>query len=349
MYSSYLLLAIAQTSLLPERRPEPPLPHPQDTEGSSNLKIESSFLSELDEKCPTTHHPPCSTLRKTTSYCSFTNNTNQGSAPSCDATIYVHADSQSTYKPALQHVNRDAVRTSSDINSPTADLSNMKHVLANMVQMLDHMAEADRSCTTEDEALEREMADLKYRIKRINEDLDLSASWLMHVHVPEVEHKMTLRDERKDQEKRELARERDQWNEQFGRFDDTTTTTGTGPIHTGTCARPMGGMTETLMVGATAGARPLGTATATITSGPGPQTQLRAPLEHRAFSHTRTHQSRPGPMLSPALMKNMTPEERQAFAHAEARRIVALGVTPSALSSPVPGASGLDSSIEAHL
>ncbi|KAJ7662316.1 hypothetical protein B0H17DRAFT_1212006 [Mycena rosella] len=168
---------------------------------------------------------------------SFTNNTNQGSDPSRDATIYVHADGQSPYKPASWHVNRDTVRASSDVDSPAADLSDMKCALANTVQMLDRVAAADRNRTAEDEALEREMEDLKYRVKRINEDLEYVACpprtaskddeccklerellELMHVRVPEVERKMTLRDEHKDKEKRGLARDRKQRNKR--RYDN---------------------------------------------------------------------------------------------------------------------------------
>ncbi|KAF7298359.1 Actin cytoskeleton-regulatory complex protein [Mycena kentingensis (nom. inval.)] len=159
--------------------------------------------------------------------------------PGRDATIYRHDDEQSAYRPRTRHIDRDAVRSTSELNSSSADLSDMKRTLANTASMLDRAAEADRQRTQEDEELEREMDDLKYRVKRINEDLDYVSRGprstakdeerrklerelmeLTHVRVPEVERKLKAREDRRDREKRDQARDRDRRNERFGRFAD---------------------------------------------------------------------------------------------------------------------------------
>ncbi|KAF7353864.1 Actin cytoskeleton-regulatory complex protein [Mycena venus] len=71
--------------------------------------------------------------------------------------------------------------------------------------------------TAEDEALEREIEDLGYRVKRINEDLDYASRppcsderrklerevlELLHIRVPEVERKIKAREERKEMQSR---------------------------------------------------------------------------------------------------------------------------------------------------
>lgn len=51
----------------------------------------------------------------------------------------------------------------------------MKRTLAATSSMLDRAAEVDASRTREDDDLEREMEDLRYRVKRVQEDLDYLA------------------------------------------------------------------------------------------------------------------------------------------------------------------------------
>ena len=157
-----------------------------------------------------------------------------------DATIYKYTDLEPTgvYKPRSRHVDRDAIRSRNDEDSPSADLQDMKRRLANTAQMLDRAAEAGAQRTREDEELTREMEDLKYRVKRVQEDLDYNSRGapsasrenerrrlerellsLMHERIPEVERKIRDRDERKERERRQWARDRDRANEKFGRYD----------------------------------------------------------------------------------------------------------------------------------
>ncbi|TFK20128.1 hypothetical protein FA15DRAFT_600278 [Coprinopsis marcescibilis] len=157
-----------------------------------------------------------------------------------DATIYKHSDAEPPggfYKPRSRHVDRDAVRRTND-NSPSSDLSDMKRQLTNTASMLDRAAEDDMTRTKEDEELDQEMSDLKYRVKRVKEDLDYNQRGprtsareeerrklerelleLLHERIPEVERKSKARDERKERERREWARNRDRANDRSGRYD----------------------------------------------------------------------------------------------------------------------------------
>ncbi|KAF8216277.1 hypothetical protein K438DRAFT_1953239 [Mycena galopus ATCC 62051] len=222
---------------IPDKLP-PELEPPSSKQLGESVDLVRDLLKhETRSRTPNTESSPLSYRPNR----SFTENTNGGSDPSRDATVYRYPDSSSAsaYQPRSRHVDRDAVRATSDMDSPSADLSDMKRALANTAAMLDRAAESDRSRTAEDEALEREMEDLKYRVKRINEDLEYASRGprsvakdderrklerelleLMHVRVPEVERRMKAREDRRDKEKRDAVRARDERNERFGRFGD---------------------------------------------------------------------------------------------------------------------------------
>ncbi|KAG1849807.1 hypothetical protein C8R48DRAFT_676918 [Suillus tomentosus] len=155
-----------------------------------------------------------------------------------DATVYKHTNAEPPggfYQPRSRHINRSTVRSRNEDNSPAADMSDIKCQLANTQKMLNASAVADA-----DDELNREMGYLRYRIKRLQEDLDYvshgpsSASkeeerrrlerellQLMHERVPELERKIEDRQARKERENCEYARERDRRNERSVRFDDT--------------------------------------------------------------------------------------------------------------------------------
>ena len=171
---------------------------------------------------------------------SFSRPTTSSSNIHRDASNYKHSDSEPPggfYKPPNRHVVRSAVRSRDD-DDTTADLSDMKRQLENTAMMLDRSAEENSKRTKEDEELEQEMEDLKYAIKRVREDLDYVSRGpktsakeeerrrlerellsLMHERIPEVERKIKARDERKEKEKRQWARDRDRANDRFGRYD----------------------------------------------------------------------------------------------------------------------------------
>ncbi|KAH9019377.1 hypothetical protein EDB84DRAFT_1517396 [Lactarius hengduanensis] len=141
-----------------------------------------------------------------------------------DATVYKHTDEEPAggyYTPRSRH--RD---------SPSADLDDMK-------RRLENTAQESALRTAEDDALDREMSDLKRKVKRVQEDLEYVSRGprsyrsdeerrrlerelldLMHDRVPAVEKKLAEREERRERQKREWDRDRDRRNETFGRFDD---------------------------------------------------------------------------------------------------------------------------------
>jgi hypothetical protein len=98
----------------------------------------------------------------------------------------------------------------------------MKRQLKNAAVMLDRSVEKDASRTKEDEELEREMDDLRYRVKRVQDNLeyvsrgprtsgkkverrrlDRELLKLLYERVLEVKRMIYDRDARKDREKRE--------------------------------------------------------------------------------------------------------------------------------------------------
>lgn len=159
-----------------------------------------------------------------------------------DATVYKHTDEEPVggyYTPRSRHLDRSAVRASSDRDSPAADLNDMKRQLENTARMLDRATEESSLRTAEDDALDREMSDLKWKVRRVQEDLEYASRGprslradedrrrlerelleLMHERVPAVERKLADREERRARQKRELDRDRDRRNETFGRFSD---------------------------------------------------------------------------------------------------------------------------------
>ncbi|THV00744.1 hypothetical protein K435DRAFT_750939 [Dendrothele bispora CBS 962.96] len=161
--------------------------------------------------------------------------------PSRDATIYKYDDggsSDNVYKPRSRHVDRKMVRGTYE-QGTAGDLAEVKNILDNTSHMLDKAAEDDASKTAEDEALDREMEDLRYKVRRLQEDLDYASRGprstakdeerrrlerelltIKHEKVPELERRMKVRDERREREKRQWVRDRDRANERSGRYND---------------------------------------------------------------------------------------------------------------------------------
>ncbi|KAJ7221504.1 hypothetical protein GGX14DRAFT_492415 [Mycena pura] len=351
--------------------PELVPPSSRDLDASVNL-VRDILKHDTRARSPSSADAPLSYRPNR----SFANDTNGGNDPGRDATIYRHTDTQSAYKPRSRHLNRDDVRATAELDSPSADLEEMKRHLANTASMLDHKAEADRNRTADDEALDREMDDLKYKVKRLNEDLEYVSRGarsaakdderrklerelldLMHVKVPEVERKIKLRAEKQESEKREWARDRDRRNDRFGRFGDRDDSMDRydrererdrdrrrydderdrdRPYSRGSYRRD-----DREFDGGVYRRR------STSRDRDRDRERDRDYDRPRSAAPPEPVQPRPAPTPSPAPMKNMTPEERQAERRAEARRRVearmaALGVT----SSPAPG---LDSSVEERL
>ena len=172
---------------------------------------------------------------------SFHSDTARGAGGRQDATVYKHDDEYTppggVYQPRSRHIDRDTVRTRSD--DPADDLTVMKRQLENTAKMLDRTNEENAARTREDDELEREMSDLRHRIKRLQDDLDYVSRGprsyakdderrklerellhLMHETLPDLEKRIEENQARKDKEKREQMRDRDRRNDRFGRFSD---------------------------------------------------------------------------------------------------------------------------------
>lgn len=155
-----------------------------------------------------------------------------------DAKVYKHDDTSSGgYRSSSRHLDRKAVRYGGE--DPSDEISDLRRQLENTSTMLDKAGKERDRKTEEDEQLEEEIEDVKYKVRRIKEDLEYVSKgrrthekdeerrkleremmYLMHEKLPELERKQKRREEEKRMEERAGARARDRRNETHGRFDD---------------------------------------------------------------------------------------------------------------------------------
>lgn len=222
---------------IPEQLPEELVPASARDLNQSVDFLKDILKNETRSRSPGNFDDPISKLPTR----SFHSDTARGAGGRQDATIYKHDDEYTppggVYQPRSRHIDRDTVRTRSD--DPTDDLSVMKRQLENTAKMLDRSNEEKAARTREDDELEREMSDLRYRIKRLQDDLDYVSRGprsyakdeerrelerellrLMHEKLPDLEKRIEENQARKDKEKREQTRDRDRRNDRFGRFSD---------------------------------------------------------------------------------------------------------------------------------
>jgi hypothetical protein len=222
---------------IPEQLPEELIPASARDLNQSVDFLKDILKNETRTRSPGNFEDPVSKLPTR----SFHSDTARGAGGRQDATVYKHNDEYTppggVYQPRSRHVDRDTVRTRSD--DPTDDLSVMKRQLENTAKMLDRTNEESASRTREDDELEREMADLRPRIKRLQKDLDHVSRGprsyakdderrklerellhLMHEKLPDLEKRIEENQASKEKEKREEMRERDRRNDRFGRFSD---------------------------------------------------------------------------------------------------------------------------------
>ena len=168
-----------------------------------------------------------------------TNQATSVPSPKNDASVYKHDDSSAAlgYKSSSRHLDRKAVRFGE--NDAQSDLDEMKRQLSNTSKMLDKATTLSGNRTEEDDILEQDMDDLKYRIRRVQDDIDYVSSgrptyekdqerrhlerellYLMHERLPQLEDKMRKADERKKQTEREATRYRDYKNDRYRRYRD---------------------------------------------------------------------------------------------------------------------------------
>ncbi|CDZ97229.1 RhoGEF GTPase [Phaffia rhodozyma] len=152
-----------------------------------------------------------------------------------DGTVYKHDENRDTkvYKSSARHLDRASVRTGNE--SASDDLSEIKRQLQSTSSLLDKKIADEDDKTAEDEALEQEMEDLKYRVRRVKDDIEYVSSgrrtaekdeerrklerellYIAHEKIPEVEKRIAERDERKKREDRDGIKARDRRNDRYG-------------------------------------------------------------------------------------------------------------------------------------
>ncbi|KAI6009637.1 hypothetical protein F5J12DRAFT_935062 [Pisolithus orientalis] len=182
---------------------------------SRDLDTSVSFLKDIlkNDTCarsPSALDTPVSRLKERSFTSSSTTLTQQGGRQ--DATVYRYQDVPPPgmfYQSSVRHIDRNAVRSQSDESNPAAsDIASLKRQLLNTQKMLDDNHPSER----ESDQLDRDLKDLRYGIKRLQEVLEYVS------HVPELERKVEERKARREKERRKWANERDKRNERFGRF-----------------------------------------------------------------------------------------------------------------------------------
>ncbi|KAI6111343.1 hypothetical protein F5141DRAFT_777550 [Pisolithus sp. B1] len=217
-----------------ELPPELVPPSSRDLDTSVNF-LKDILKNDTRAKSPSALDTPVSRLKERSFTSPSTTLTQQGGRQ--DATVYRHEDVPPPggfYQSSVRHIDRNAVRSQSDDANPaTSDIASLKRQLLNTQQMLDDKLSSER----ESDQLDRDLEDLRYRIKRLQEDLEYVSRGprtttkdeerrrlerelmrLMHEEVPELERKAEEREARREREKRKWTNERDKRNERFGRF-----------------------------------------------------------------------------------------------------------------------------------
>ncbi|KAI0314387.1 hypothetical protein OF83DRAFT_1174805, partial [Amylostereum chailletii] len=223
---------------IPDQLPPELVPPSHRDLGESVDFLKGLLKNDVRARSPSAVDAPISRLKER----SFNSPGATGAGGRQDATVYKHTDTEPAggyYTPRSRHLDRDTVRGNNDRDNPSSDLKDLRRQLETTANRLDSVADENASRTAEDEALDREMSDLRWRVKRVQEDLDYVSTGprssssdeerrrlerellkLLHERVPEVERKLEERKERKEREKRERDRERDRRNDRFGRYDD---------------------------------------------------------------------------------------------------------------------------------
>jgi len=358
---------------MPEQLPPELVPPSAQDLGNSVDMLKDLLKNETYSRSPSATEAPVSRLKNR----SF-NSTSPSLESGRDATIYKHDDSEPPggfYQPRSRHINRDDVRSRNE-QGASADLTEMKRKLANAADMLDRAAEAEAAKTAEDEELEKEMDDLKYRVERVSDDLQYVSRGprsvakdeekrrlerelmnLMHERIPELERRIKARDEKKEREKRQWARDRDRANDRFGRYtpkedsytsrryDDRDRPYSRGAYDRDDRDEKYGRDYDRQDYNRTPSRHDRSRSREREREPPRPTRSTPAPAASTREPPPTVTPPKPSPSPTPA--KNMTLEERQAYAKAEARRRIE--ARKAALGIVAPATTSLDTSVEERL
>ncbi|KAG8833257.1 hypothetical protein FRC17_011032 [Serendipita sp. 399] len=154
-----------------------------------------------------------------------------------DGAAYKHDDEEdvNVYRSRDRHIDRRAVRTGTE--SPSSDLAEMQRQLETAAKRIDRVTTEQAARSAEDDELDRELEELRRRVKRVQDDLDYVSSGprsfakdedrrrlerellgLLHEKLPEVQRKIDDRERRRKREKDDWASDRDRRNATSGRY-----------------------------------------------------------------------------------------------------------------------------------
>ncbi|EJU05869.1 hypothetical protein DACRYDRAFT_113893 [Dacryopinax primogenitus] len=207
---------------------------PQELVPPSSRDLNSSvdFLKDLLRTDTRSATPPSSSPgTQPTSYAK-TRSLYSSATPAArkDATVYKHDDDDSRgYASNKRHIDRRAVRFSGEEpgEGRREDLGVMRRELEEAGRALERSSQVDR----EDEVLDKELDDLRWRVRRVKDDLDFAQRrgssstaeekrrlerelWgLVHEKIPEVEQKVEERERRRKRDERDWVERRDGRND----------------------------------------------------------------------------------------------------------------------------------------
>lgn len=247
-----------------------------------------------------------------------------------DATVYRHNDRDTGgYKSSARHVDRRNVRF--DSGDDSTDLEDMKRQLAETQSML----EKSHKTETEDDDLKAEFDDIKYRIRRVKDDIEYNKSgrrteakdeerrrlerellFLSHERMPELEAKMRERERVKRSEDRSAARLRDTRNN-AKRFSDNI---GTSSSYADTYDSITPATAPREDPKPAKDARHPATSSYDVDVHNSATRRAHTPDPLVQHSHAAARETLNAP--SPGPSNAQTPEQRQAFIRAEAQRRV---------------------------
>lgn len=276
-----------------------------------------------------------------------------------DATAYKHTDEASSgYKSSARHLDRKTVRYGGE--SPADDLTEMKRQLAQTQRMLDSQADRDDE---DDREVEKEMEELRFRIKRVQDDIDYynrrggrdatdnrrraerELLHLMHERLPLLEKRLDEKDKKKREKNVSESRDRDRRNESSlrgGRYSDYDDSSRSQTPTQRDLARNGRSTRESYDDNRAESDRP-------PPPTPLPVPEISKPAPPPPASPSVAAVSAPAPPPSSGPPKTMTPEQKKEWVRAEAQRRVAermrsLGLSVPSTTSPAP-----DSSVEDRL
>ncbi|KIN94363.1 hypothetical protein M404DRAFT_1008386 [Pisolithus tinctorius Marx 270] len=345
-----------------ELPPELVPPSSRDLDTSVNF-LKDVLKNDTRAGSPSALDTPVSRLKERSFTSSSTTLTQRGGRQ--DATVYRHED----------------VPPPDEVNPAASDIASLKRQLLNTQKMLDDNLSSER----ESDQLDRDLEDLRYRIKRLQEDLKYVSrgTWtttkdeerriekelmkLMHEDVPELERKVEQREARREREKREWANGRDKRNERFGRFageegsryspapesrygtEDDRPYSRSGSRYEKD-ERDYYDRNGKKSYRSEESDRQLDRENVVDTRSATRSPPAAAPAVPSASRVNSPPRAAPAPSRSPALqLKNMTPEQRKAYIQAQAKRRLEERMQALGVSSPALTSAvspTLDSSVE---